>query len=369
MPIFDRPRMTANRRSDGLVVVASAAANTGSADDAALASPAEATRVNCRRLSMALQAASIVPYATTLPEGRRVSDWRFRCTLSEMATRAPSEDYYEVLGLRPEAAETEIRKAYRRLALRWHPDRNPGNGHAEESFKEISEAYAVLIDPAKRRDYDRARRAGTPYVSRHTREDLFRDLFADPGASAVFEELARELERRGLRVDRHHFRQTLFGGRAVVTGGVFIVTPLTPVLAMFRLARAALRGAAALPSSTRDAPSRARPRGILERVVRAGRWLLELPPGPASPPRAGNDVTIPLHLTRAEVERGGRKQLTLDRDGARHEVLVTIPPGLRPGARLRLRGKGRAAPGHLRGDVYLAVQITGRVSGCQSPCR
>jgi DnaJ-class molecular chaperone len=279
-----------------------------------------------------------------------------------MATRARSEnDYYQVLGLRPEAAEEEIRKAYRRLALQWHPDRNPGNPDAGERFKEISEAYAVLIDPAKRRDYDRARRAGTPYGSRHTREDLFRDLFADPSASAVFEELARELERRGLRVDRHHFRQTLFGGRAVVTGGIFIVTPLTPVLAAFRLARAALRGAAALPSPTPGASSRARPRGILERVVRAARWLLELPPDPASPARAGDDLTIPLHLTPAEAERGGQKRVTLDRDGARHEVLVTIPPGLRPGARLRLRGKGLVSPGRPPGDMYLAVEITGAV--------
>jgi DnaJ-class molecular chaperone len=276
-----------------------------------------------------------------------------------MATRAGSgKDYYKVLGLRPEAAGDEIRKAYRRLALQWHPDRNSGSGHAEERFKEISEAYAVLIDPAKRRDYDGARRARAPYASRHTREDLFRDLFADPSASAVFEELAREFERRGMRVDRHHFRQTLFGGRAVVTGGVFIVTPLTPVLTLFRLARAALRGPARLPSSTPQAPSRARPRRIVERVARAARWLLELPAGPASPARA-DDLTVPLRLTPAEAEHGGQKRLTLDWDGARHEVLVTIPPGLQPGARLRLRGRGRASPGRPPGDIYLAVQITG----------
>jgi curved DNA-binding protein CbpA len=284
-----------------------------------------------------------------------VSDRRLRYILSVMATRARSEkDYYQVLGLHAEATEEEIRKAYRRLALRWHPDRNPRNPHAEERFKEISEAYAVLIDPAKRRDYDGARRAGTPYKSRHNREDLFRDLFADPSASAIFEELAREFERRGMRVDRHHFRQTLFGGRAVVTGGVFIVTPLTSVLALWRLARAALRGAAVLPSPAPEAPALPRPREILERVGRAGRWLLGLPPGPASPARAGDDLTIPLHLTRAEAEHGGRKRLTL----GRHEVLVTIPPGLRPGARLRLRGKGRASPGRPPGDMYLAVEIT-----------
>ena len=288
-----------------------------------------------------------------------MSDPRLRYILIVMGTRARSEkDYYKSLDLRPEAAEEEIRKAYRRLALRWHPDRNPGHPHAEERFKEISEAYAVLIDSTKRRDYDWARRGGTPYKSRHNREDLFRDLFADPSASAIFEELAREFERRGMRVDRHHFRQTLFGGRAVVTGGIFIVTPLTPVLALFRLARAVLRGASVLPSPAPEAPSLPRPREILGRVGRASRWLLGLPSGPASQRAPGNDLTIPLPLTRAEAEHGGQKRLTLDQEGARHEVLVTIPPGLRPGAQLRLRGKGRTAPGRPPGDMYLAVEIS-----------
>jgi curved DNA-binding protein CbpA len=277
-----------------------------------------------------------------------------------MATRTrPEKVYYQVLGLPPEATEEAIRKAYRRLALQWHPDRNSGHPHAEERFKEISEAYAVLIDPAKRRDYDRARRAGTRYAPRHSREDLFRDLFADPRASAIFEELAREFERRGVRVDRYHFRQTLFGGRAVVAGGVFVVTPLTPGLALFRLARAAWRGTAALPSPASAATSLARPRKILQRVGQASRWLLgRLLPDPEPPARAANDLTIPLQLTRAEAEHGGRKRLTLDRDGARREVFVTIPPGLRAGTKLRLRGKGRASPGRPPGDMYLAVELT-----------
>src|SRR5438046_1370013 len=58
-----------------------------------------------------------------------------------------------------------------------------------------------------------------------SREDVFRDLFNDPRASAVFEELTRELERLGLRVDRRDFERTLFGGRVVVTGGVFTISP------------------------------------------------------------------------------------------------------------------------------------------------
>lgn len=277
-----------------------------------------------------------------------------------MAVRTRVErDYYRILELAPGATDEEIRRAYRRLALRWHPDRNPGEPEAEEHFKAISEAYAVLVDPAKRRQYDRSRQAGAPHDFRPSRDDLFRDLFANPAASAIFEELAREFERMGMRVDRRYFHRTLFGGRAVVTGGVFIVAPLTPMFALFRLARAALRGVSSGGASeTRALP---RPPGLRDVVVGMGRWLLGLPPGSTTPSRASGgaqDLNVPLRLTRAEAQRGGRKRLRLNRGAGVDEVLVTIPPGIEAGTRLRLRGKGRSGPDSLPGDMYLTVEIT-----------
>ncbi len=73
---------------------------------------------------------------------------------------AAKRDYYEVLGVPRTATEEEIKKAYRKLALQYHPDRNPGDKEAEEKFKEIAEAYAVLSDPEKRQRYDRFGHAG-----------------------------------------------------------------------------------------------------------------------------------------------------------------------------------------------------------------
>ena len=64
-------------------------------------------------------------------------------------------DYYEVLGVERQATDQQIKSAYRKLALKYHPDRNPGNTQAEEHFKEAAEAYSVLADPQKRGLYDR----------------------------------------------------------------------------------------------------------------------------------------------------------------------------------------------------------------------
>src|SRR5213592_4466062 len=109
-------------------------------------------------------------------------------------------DYYEVLGLNRDASEEDIKKAYRRLAMKWHPDRNPDNPKAEEHFKEAKEAYEVLCDAAKRSAYDQFGHAGVdPQAGMGAAGaagmggfgDIFSDIFGEifgggrPGGAAV----------------------------------------------------------------------------------------------------------------------------------------------------------------------------------------
>jgi molecular chaperone DnaJ len=93
-------------------------------------------------------------------------------------------DYYDVMGVAKNASEAEIKKAYRRLAMKYHPDRNPGDKRAEESFKEAKEAYEVLSDPQKRTAYDQFGHAGVSAgtgagAGRGGFGDIFEDIFGD----------------------------------------------------------------------------------------------------------------------------------------------------------------------------------------------
>jgi DnaJ-class molecular chaperone len=98
------------------------------------------------------------------------------------------EDYYEVLGVTREVSEQELKSAYRKQALKYHPDRNPGDHTAEEKFKSASEAYQVLSDPDKRAAYDRYGHAGVngaggfsggPFAGGVDIGDIFGDLFGE----------------------------------------------------------------------------------------------------------------------------------------------------------------------------------------------
>ena len=86
------------------------------------------------------------------------------------------KDFYKILGVPKTATEKEIKKAYRKLAVQYHPDKNPGNKEAEEKFKECAEAYDVLSDPQKKKQYDTYGTVGNRGASNVNPNDIFRDF-------------------------------------------------------------------------------------------------------------------------------------------------------------------------------------------------
>ncbi len=212
------------------------------------------------------------------------------------------KDYYEILGVPRGADDEQIKKAYRRHAMQFHPDRNPGKEDwANEKFKEINEAYGVLGVPEKRQQYDRFGTAGSAG-----------DIFGDAATRTTFEDLMREFGKSGLGLD---FLQVIFGDSLRRSGAGFTVT---------------------------YGPAE----GVRFGNIRPDHF--------ARQPRAprGKDVRYELTITRAEAGKGVTKQLT--RKGKRLEVKV--PAGVKPGDVLKLSGACRATDGY-PGDILVTIKI------------
>lgn len=251
------------------------------------------------------------------------------------------KNYYEILRVGREAGEDEIRKSYRRLAMEFHPDRNPDNPEAEERFKEIAEAYGVLTDPVKRRQYDAHMAAGgsqQQYQSgfSYSQEDILKDLFRDPRFQQMFQGILREFQRSGLRSSPNFLRKSFFGGKGgFILGGLY----------MF----GSLAGPALLKSGKKALPEG---RNILQSLGHSIGNLLQKRKSSSSAPVENLDVTYKVPLESIELQQGKVAEVVSYGENGREVLKVKIPAGSRHGQKLRLKGRGKQGK-EKRGDLYL----------------
>ncbi len=253
-------------------------------------------------------------------------------------------DYYEVLGLSRGAADDEIKKAYRRLAVQFHPDRNPGDKQAEENFKEINEAYQVLSDPEKRAQYDRYGHAAFQgpgagpgggfggFDFSQGFEEVFSDIFGDFFGTGRGRSRSRTRRGDDLRYDLEiDFEEAARGTEKTVK--------------FERLAQCeACNGTRARggSASVKTCPNC---RGTGQ--VRTQQGFFSIATTCAQCRGEGSIIVDPC--PRCQGQGRIRRQETLS---------VRIPPGVDNGSRLKLRGEGEAGyAGGPPGDFYVVIHV------------
>ncbi len=223
-----------------------------------------------------------------------------------------TQDYYKILGVSKSSTQEELKKKYRKLALKYHPDRNKGEKKAENEFKRINEAYAVLSDPKKRKQYDTY--GSTRFHQRFSQDDIFHgfdvgDILKDFGFSSddIFSSLFGRQRRGGGQGCRH--AQNPHGSQGDPFQDIF---------------------------GQQARPHHARTRN----------------------PVKGRDRTAEISITLEEIASGVTKEVTMAFSGKRESLTVKVPAGIMEGKKLRLAGKGDPGPaGTPPGDLFLTVKI------------
>lgn len=281
-------------------------------------------------------------------------------------------EYYQLLGVDKSASERDIKKAYHKLAMKYHPDRNPGNKESEEKFKEISEAYAVLSDPEKRKQYDTFGSSG--FHQRYSADDIFR--------GADFSSVFGDMNFSGGGFDQIFSR--MFGGGAAGFGqsvkGQDVEYSLTVSFdeayrgcgkqIRFRLENGTERDLSVkIPAGARDgARLRIKGKGAPSPVPQGLAGDLFVVVHVAEHPwfrRQGMNIEADLKLKLTEAILGTSTNVETP-EGTRK---VRIPAGVREGTKVRLKGLGFSDPRHpgQRGDFYavVSVEIPGKLTGEQ----
>jgi curved DNA-binding protein len=282
-----------------------------------------------------------------------------------------AEDYYQALGVKKDASKEEIKKAYRKLAMKYHPDHTKGDKAAEEKFKKISEAYAVLSDEKKRKEYDTFGAEG--FRQRFSQEDIFKGFdFGD-----IFREFG--------------FGGDFFSGRGRGSGMRFNFGGGSPFGPQAGQQQARMKGSDLvyeLPLTLREVASGTTKTISLQHQGYSQKVTVKIPKGlisgkklrlagKGSPSPVGGppgDLFIQAKVLNDPLFRAEGYDLHMNQDLKLSEAVLgtqisvstldgkklslKIPPGTRPGTKMRMPGQGLP---HMKskkmGDLYVKIQV------------
>lgn len=275
-----------------------------------------------------------------------------------------TKDYYLILGIPEQAAEDQIKKAYRKLALEHHPDRNPNDPQSEERFKAITEAYGVLMDPMKRKEYDRFRASpfsgaqGEPQF-RYSQQEIFENMFRQAFGRDIFNDLNSDFKQSGFRTGPDFFGTVFFG----TAGGLarflrMIPGPIGKIGTGLWLLSTVGSSLYALKkrsqTSQRDPNAQQRKNPVPPRVHPIKNLFVKTNKNTSG--KVDPNLYYNISITPDEAHSGTKKKISYRLGKTSENIQVTIPPRIASGKKLRLREKGSVID-EQRGDLILTVQV------------
>lgn len=261
---------------------------------------------------------------------------------------ATKRDYYEILGVEKNASEDVLKKAYRKLAIKYHPDKNPGNKEAEEKFKEIAEAYDVLSDADKRAKYDRFGHAGVGGAAGggaggfSSMEDIFSrfgDIFGDGGFESFFGGGQRSSRRA--RYKAQDLRVTIPMSLLDISQGVKKTIKLKKDVTC-----SACHGEQTTDPNGKETCRNCNGSGVVHRITNSLFGRMQVQQECPNCQGRGTIISKPCSTCHGKgVERGEEK------------VSFNIPAGMKDGRTLRFSGRGNAGPsGTIAGDLLVQIK-------------